>query len=326
MEPTQAMRKTVVTKIDLSHKKPGDPLYPGAIHEEMDGKDVWMVYLRTRTGLLPENFSLRLFLTQAEAEDFVSRHPAGSELTDTFRWIGHENRRQSIVRAQIDSQVVPRCGNAGDGDSPLAFNVLEEAGLTNWRDGVSTQVLDNLGRQRLGTLKHKFGENWTVAAVYEYCCLNLPDSSPAYVAALYQFHNYITGDDFAAGYLWRDLETLVYGVETAALKSLEMRKKAGAAGSEKSALARDARRKALMDEIESLTTRNPDFAQLGIDTVSRLALNACSDKAPALWRQGRGQVAEYLGEIRRGEAGEDMRARYERIFGARPLRRLPDRP
>jgi hypothetical protein len=37
---------------------------------------------------------------------------------------------------------------------------------------------------------------------------------------------------------------------------------------------------------------------------------------PALWSQGAGQVEEYLGEIRRGEAGEQMLARYLAMFPA----------
>ena len=322
MDHTQATRKTIITGFTISQKKAGDPLYPMVAFQEMDGKDVWTMFIRMRSGLLPERTVMHHFYSQDEVDAFVARHPVGSELNPDVKWIGSEQRRQVMVRGQIDHKMAPGAGDAGDEESPLAFQVLDEAGLTSWRGGVSKQVVDFLGRQRVGSLKNRFGENWKVAAVYEYCALNLPNSSPAYIAALYQFHYYITMNDFAAGYLWRDLETIVHGVETAALQSLEMRKKAGVAGSEKSALARETRRSALMDEMEALTARNPDFAKLGVETVAKLALGTCTDKAPALWKQGRGQVAEYIGEIRRGEAGQEMKARYEKIFGAKPLRRL----
>lgn len=322
MDHTQAVRRTIVTSVDVSHKKPGDKAYPIFGFQDLDGKEVWVAFLRTRTGLLPEVTKVMYLASQAEADGFLARYPKGSEVDPKILWLGSRQRQQVMVRGQIDHKMAPGAGNAGDEESPLAFQILIDAGLTTWGRGVTKQVLDYLGRQRLGVLKNRFGENWQVAAVYEYCCMNLPDSSAAYMAALYQFHWYITHDDFAAGYIWRDMETLVHGVETAALQSLEMRKRAGVAGSEKSAQARETRRTALMDEMEALTARNPDLAKLGVDTVAKLALGTCADKAPALWKQGRGQVAEYIGEIRRGEAGEEMKARYEKIFGAKPLRRL----
>lgn len=321
MDHTQAIRKTLVVGVDVRHSKPGDPLHPQVAFEDKF-EEVWSVFLKTQSGMLPAASSLHLFGSEEDADRFVARFPIGSEVDPKIQWLGMEQRRLNFVRVSLDRKHVPTAQNAGDWDSPLAFNVLDEAGLTNFRDGVSKTVLDSLGRQRTGQLKVLFEDNWKIAAVFEYCWLNLPASSPAYVAALYQFQYYINEDDFAAGYLWRDLETLVHGVEAAALGSIEMRKKAGVAGSEKSALARESRRSALMVEMEAVTQRNPDFAKLGADTVARLAVDSCAEKAPLLWKQGKGQVSEYLGEIRRGEAGLDLKQRFETLFGAKPLRRL----
>ena len=52
--------------------------------------------------------------------------------------------------------------------------------------------------------------------------------------------------------------------------------------------------------------------------VANLAAEDAAKDAPSVWAQGRGQVDEYLGEVRRGEAGEELQARYQRIF-AKPL-------
>lgn len=319
MNYTDAVRKTVVIGVSISHTKPGDPMHPLAAFED-PSKEAWSVFVRTRTGLLPETSCVYLFQTEADANAFLKEHPVGSEI-DIIR---HEVdlRQISVVRGSIDRRIAPR-GSGGDGDSPLAFDVLDQAGLSSYTIGVSKLVLDAIGPKRTEDLKSQFGENWTIAAVYEYCCLNLPSSSPAYVAALYQFHYYITMDDFAAGYFWRDLETLVHGVESAALHSLEMRKKAGIAGSEKSAQARDTRRSDLMRAMEKVAKNNPDICELGPETVAKLAIKICADESPALWKQGRGQVSEYIGEIRRGEAGGDLKARFEAMFGIKPLRRLP---
>jgi hypothetical protein len=321
MDHTKAVRKTVVTGINVAHSKSDHPMH-FLIASEDKSKEAWAVFLRTRSGLLPETTSLYHFYSQADVDAFLSKNPVGSEIDNNAGWLDLEQKRLDFVRGTIDRRSAPGAGNAGDEESPLAFDVLDDAGLTSFVDGVSDIVLDSLGRQRIQQVKGLFGENWKVAAVFEYCWLHLPQSSPAYIAALYQFHYYITGDDFAAGYLWRDLETLVHGVEAAAINSLEMRKKAGLAGSEKSAQAREARRSALMDEMECLTQRNPDFAKLRPEQVAELALDSCVEKAPALWRQGRGQVAEYLGELRRGEAGPELKARFEQVFGAKPLRRF----
>lgn len=320
MDYKQAVRKTIVTECKISHKKPGDPMYPGWAPED-DQKDAWVVWITTRSGLLPATLGMKIFKSKADAEDFVAEFPVGKEIPQNVKWIGQEERRLGHIRDSINRKDVPRAGT-GDEDSPLAFGVLIDAGLETWRSGVSPLVRDSLGRRRIGELKNTFGENWTVAAVFEYCWINLPPSSPAYIAALYKFHWYITQDEFAAGYLWRDLEMLIHGVESAAVTSMERAKRAGAAGSERSAQNRQKRQLALIAEMERFAARNPDMVKLGPDAVVSLVIEACAEKEPTLWRQGRGQVNEYLGEIRRGEAGEELRARFEALFGVKPPKRL----
>lgn len=315
MNYTQPVRKTVVTKVHINHVKADDQFFPSwAFPEGEKPEEIWWVWLTTRSGLLPERISHRLCHSEVEAQSCVSRHPVGSELSHDVGWPGFEDKRHQYIRDMVDSGEALGVGNAGDRESPLAFDVLDKAGVTEFYSGLSPAARNYLGKRRIGELKARFGENWTSAAAFEYCSLTLSPSSPAYVAAAYQFHYYITHDDFTAGYLWRDLECLVHGVESAAIKSLEMRRKAGAKGSAKSAASRAARRNALIAAMESTAKRNPDIAKLGPKAMAELALPVCIENNPSIWSQGRGQVEEYLGEIRRGEAGDELQARYLVIF------------
>lgn len=318
---TKATRKTVVADLTIIQTRPGDPMHVLVAHGE-ENADVWAAFLKTRSGMLPERTEVYYLSSQEEADAFAAKFPVGSEIEPMTHWVEVGEQFLNFVRDCIDRMDAPAV-NGGDGMTPLAFEVLDEAGLTSFRTGVSSLVLDSLGHQRVERLKTFFGDNWEAAAVFEYCWLNLPASSPAYIAALYRFHFYISGDDFAAGYLWRDLEMLVHGVEAAAINTFEMRKKAGAAGSQKSAEARAARRSALVDEMEAVAQRNPDVMSLGIEAVARLAIESCARKAPVQWKQGRGQMADYLGEIRRGEAGLELQHRFNTLFGAKPPKQFP---
>ncbi len=187
---------------------------------------------------------------------------------------------------------------------------------------VSRKVLDYLGKQRVGALKTRFGENWEAVAEFEYCWQEMPQSSAAFRAAACRYHYFISGNEFAAGYLSRDLEVLVHGVEEEATKAIEMRKKAGEAGSRTSAKAREARRSALLAAMEDVAQRNPDVVKLGEEALASLALSQSTEAESGLWRQGKGQAKEYVGEIRRGEAGEEMQARYRTLFGGKPPKRF----
>jgi hypothetical protein len=199
MDYTQAIRKTVVTKIHVHHRKVGNPLYP-MVESDIDAKEHWTVFVYTRAGLLPEAVTFWTFHSEADASTFVARHPVGTEFDLASQWVGYEEQRLRYVRTAIDSKTAPFAGNSVGEDSPLAFDVLDNSGLTSRLGDITPMVRDSLGKRRIGELKNKFNDNWKVAAVFEYCCLNLPTSSPAYTAALYQYHYCITMDDFAAGY------------------------------------------------------------------------------------------------------------------------------
>ncbi|MFV1592634.1 hypothetical protein VWZ88_08680 [Phaeobacter sp. JH20_36] len=317
--PKEAARKTIVKGVSVSHLKPGDPFYPGAhmIGEEYSG-EIWWVRVTTQEGLLPEASHSTYCKSLAEVERIKGTYIVGKEMSGEHenKWPGLESKRRKFLLAAMDGGYTPAGGNAGDEDSPLAFNTLEAAGIT---DGLklTKAVLASVGKQRVGELKAKHGENWEAAVTYEYCLLNLPHSSPAFIAAAYQFNWYITGDEFKAGYLWRDLECITSGIELEALKAIEMRQKAGKKGSQSSAKARNRRILSLLIGMEATARRNPDIIKLGITPLAELGLVGAIEADPKLWSQGRGQMEEYLGEMKRGEAGKDIQARYLALLPAK---------
>lgn len=272
------------------------------------------MWVGTRSGLMPEKFSRRIFRTEEDAMAAVERHPVGLELPDVV--ISHSGLERWSSDYILGTSALGFDATAGDADLQLAWEVLKNSGLKD-ESGVSTSqhVSDFFGIDEVNKLKKKFGENWGTVAEFKYCWLNLPHSSPAYIAAACRINSFITHDDFSAGYLLRDLEVLVHGIEAEATKAIEMRKKAGEKGSESSARARKKRVEALMVALEKVAERNPDIAAvLGPKSLLAIAIPEAAAANQSLWAQGQGQGEEYLGEIRRGEAGEGLKSRYQRIF------------
>lgn len=317
----RATRKTVIEDVNVVHCPQGDPLFPPAhaIRGGEDASEAWTVLLTTRTGLQPPRVSAFTFGDQVQLNNFLQDNQLGKDLADK-KGIDHLSKEfvQKLISSGSQLGVA-----AGDSDASLAFDVLGDAGIYAGRHGpLSEEVKESLGQERLQEIQASFGNNWKVAAAFEYCFLQLPQSSPAFVAAFHQFHYYITEDDFSAGYLLRDLEVLVHRVEETAQKAIDRSKKAGHSGSKKSKQARTLRRAKIMDAMETICQRNPDIVNLGEDPISKLALNEAIQKDASLWSQGRGQVREYLGEIRRGEAGPDLQRRYAALFVRKPPKRL----
>lgn len=323
MDPVSGSRTSIVERINIYHTKKGETFHPNFAGLGLaEADEVWSVWVSYRTGLLPTSFSTRVFLTESEANAFAEKYPVGSEYVASSEFVAtHPDDGRKLIESIIDEfPFGPGPLSAGDADLFLTLDVLHKSGLRT-----KELAKDFLGTERINQLKRTIGENWAIAAQLEYCWLTLPHTSPAYIATLCRYHYFVTGDDFSAGYLLRDLECLMLGAEAEATKTLAMRKKAGAEGSKKSAQAREQRRIELMDAIDLVNERNPDVVKLGPIAVSSLALTICLEKAPALWSQGKGQVQEYLGEIRRGEAGEVLKARYDALFPSKPPKRSDSR-
>lgn len=107
------------------------------------------------------------------------------------------------------------------------------------------------------------------------------------------------------------------GMEGPALKGLEAeatgRARTGRSGAA-SSQARNRRRTSLLSKMEEIAKRSPDTLKFGEAALARLAAQEAAESAPQLWRQGAGQIGEYLDEFRRGEAGTDERRRYLALF------------
>jgi len=96
----------------------------------------------------------------------------------------------------------------------------------------------------------------------------------------------------------------------------ELKSERAKRGGERSSEKRAERIASLLTHMEKLASDNPALVRLP----SHLAKLACEDAKssnPALWSQGAGQVDEYLGLIRRGEAGDEMRARFVAMLSPR---------
>lgn len=317
----RATRKTVIRDYLKVLAKRGGPGFPPDEYHVLgsDIDEIWSLKITVQTGLSPTTIVCTFAKTEKELDDFIAKNPVGGVLEgmDYPRWYQPEGIRQIIdARGRIDPL-------AGGYKSSLAFDVIFEAGLTRESFGsASDEVLNFLGEERISELQTMFEEEWETAGIFEFCCFNLPRSSPAYAAAAHMYHFYITGDDFAAGFHWRDMEIMVHEVEENAQKAIEARKKAGEAGSRISTKSRNLRITDLLDQIETVVAANPDVSLLGLGTVAKLAVQKCVALQPKLWSQGAGQVSEYLGEISRGEAGDDLKARLNALFPNKPPRRF----
>jgi hypothetical protein len=79
---------------------------------------------------------------------------------------------------------------------------------------------------------------------------------------------------------------------------------------------------ALVEFMERLAASNPAMLRTGPLALATLACEDATSDNPGLWSQGAGQIEEYLGMIGRGEAGDELKARYFAMFPAkhRPTR------
>ncbi len=125
---------------------------------------------------------------------------------------------------------------------------------------------------------------------------------------------------YAAGRIFSELKVKSF-IEPHAIDGINFGKlkerRAKAAGL-KSAKSRLERVKSLLLHMERLIASNPELGRMGADAVAELACEDAVTENPNLWTQGQGQVSEYLGELRRGELGDDLRSRLSVLFATRP--------
>ena len=309
-------RKTTIEDVRIDHHSPAGGFFPDWVAKLNGGErsDVWIVWITSSTGMTPRTIRHFIFSSQDEAQIFSSRYPVGEVVREGL--FDSPPPLQDFVRREIDQVSTHGFASPADPESFLVYEALQRGGITEQLgEEPSNAVQEFLGSARIEELKTIHGGVWSKCAEFEYCRLKLPHSSPAYVASACRFHYYVTQDDFSAGYFLRELESLAMGVEAEAIRSREMRKNAGKRGSENSSDARKKRILSLMEALETVAERNPDVLKmLGVKQLLALATGEAVKRAPQLWTQGQGQVEEYLGEIRRGEAGESLLKRYLSLF------------
>jgi hypothetical protein len=315
---TEQTRKVIVQSVEIKHLSQDDPFFPKYRFEpgtELP-PEIWLVCVSFRDGMKPKDSTTHICRSKQEADELTATFKVGGEMKSFVQSLW-DTLGLDVLRDSIDRGFVPMMGP--DEDRYLVWQTLVDAEVLS-ENGVdpSSRVLQFLGQERVDKLRLMHPENWTAAAEFEFCWQNYHHSSAVFIAAACNFKYYIEQDEYAAGYLLRDLEILVHGVEAEATKAQEMRQRAGGAGGKTSSVARNKRRTDLFEKIEALASRSPDMVRLGPETIVRIALEDCERDNPALWSQGKGQAQEYLGEIRRGEAGNDMKARYHAQFVTKP--------
>ncbi len=111
------------------------------------------------------------------------------------------------------------------------------------------------------------------------------------------------------------------GIEEHALAGMhfeDIKARRAQGGGKTSSGKRLERMTALLAFMEKLAAGSPALLRTGPLQVAQLACQDAVAADPALWSQGAGQVEEYLGQIRRGEAGDDLKARYFALFPVQP--------
>ncbi len=277
MDFTAPARKSVVKDIWVNHSIPGDPLHPTWLED-----DTWTVWVSAQTGFLPLSHHCFDFPSEEEAKKFLNACPIGSDFNVSPQaYPDQAHELQSQIEELIDlCSPGARDFEVGEERSPLALDVLEASGvMANLT--VSGVVQDFLGEDRVNSLKKQYHNNWEVAAALQYCWLKLPHSSAAYVAARYLFHFYILGDDFTAGYHWRDLEILAYQVEADAAVGQGIRRAARAGGHARAASAKEGRDK-ILRAMEALVAEGKSVSSAAAIVANR-GLGASGSANRKLW-------------------------------------------
>ena len=268
---------------------------------------LWTVWVHFRVGFYRSASSVRVFDSERDADVIAGQYPVGLEISQSDQPFPVD-----FATTYSEGFKSPDLFFAAGGDPNFShiYECLSAAGVINETSfRPSQKVLDWAGPDRVSWAKMMDPENWSCLIEMEYCTHHFPSSSLAYMAAQFQLNYYILQDDYSAGYIMREIEMALGGIEAIAEKTLAARKSAGEAGRRASQTAKRTRLSCFMDEIEKLG-----------DLVGRMAEQVILDQAfknsveqdAALWRQGRGQQAEYETALR---SEPEYRTRYYRVFG-----------
>ncbi|MGR3551593.1 hypothetical protein [Pseudooceanicola sp.] len=317
---TKANRLTEVIKHEVRIEKVGEPLgfsreslapYGDAFEHMSDGEKIYTVWMTTRTGLDREVISCTVFLTEEEALHAIRSRPVGTITGDGFGFPLRFKEMICKVRGPFQSQELLSKLFLMQDEEAVHFKCYEallKAGVINEKNyDISQQVLDWLGEVHVQWMKKEYGENWSCVGELEYCLNHFPDSSLATLAAKLFFAQFVSYDDFSAGYYTKEIEAIAGGTEGAALSTTETRKKAGRAGGQASRERRLANLEIMMQEIEALSRVVGIISEERILQQARESASRRCDTMP----KSKSTLADYETALR---SEEPFRSRYESVF------------
>ncbi|TQM93772.1 hypothetical protein BD293_2421 [Roseinatronobacter monicus] len=262
-------------------------------------------------------FKIRWLLSREDFESFDSL----SELKSHFV-LGemYDSRNERLI---IEREVLRNLGSTYSEAKVIecaCSSCVEKVGEENFANMVLLSNLAKLLRLRDELLSE--AEQWDAEETCSDVSVEPQESDGEELGTLQDWVfdaielGYSIGRNFSEYAFKNEIEPLaLLGVKAEAIK-----KKREVAAGEKSREQRDSRRSELLNKMEALVSRSPDIVRFGPEQLAKVALEDCINDNPGLWRQGKGQVNEYLGEIRRGDEGvlPEMQKRYQAIFGSEP--------
>ena len=174
-----------------------------------------------KEGSLPREFKFLAFPTKEDAENWAEN--ANENVAENYTLTRHRLKSNEISHEE-KNRVLEDVAAIGTFHITMASSCLLEADVMSVDGTLSSEVISFLGKQRTASLKEAFGDDWNEAAALEYSICNFPFNSPVVIAARQLYTKAVLKDDFAAGYLLRDLQVVLEGLELLADRALEYSK------------------------------------------------------------------------------------------------------
>ncbi|GAB5437850.1 hypothetical protein [Falsiruegeria mediterranea] len=199
---------------------------------------------------------------------------------------------------------------SGDPDAAhfVCYQALAKAGVISENTfQIHPRVLAWVGDEHVAWMQEKFGENWSTVAEFEYCLHHFPRSSLVTLAAELFLAQFITYDDFKAGYLTKEIEAIHGGTEQAAVQSVAIKHRAGKGGARASRDRRLANLESYLQEIEKLAS------VVGVFSEKRIldqAFESARENNPQMPKSKKSRE-DYETTLR---SEEPFKSRYEAVF------------
>ena len=267
-------------------------------------KGDWLVAISSKTGM--DNISTSLFAceSKAEAEKVLKAHPIGENLEDM-------EKIKFLLENEISGEQIHFFISDGESFHGVCYEVLFDSGVITKGYNTAKIVFDDFSIAEKDAYKSRYGDNWEVALWAAYVLSRYHSTSLAGYAVRIFFCHYILGDDYLAGYLWREMEMVLSESETVALQEAARKRKSSWMSGKASHDNKMKRIEALLSEMERIALNNPDTHIYGDVMLAQAAMKKAIEANPELWSQGQQQHKNYLSEMR---TNPDLRPRYLKMF------------